>query len=114
MSKNFKLTSIPFKNFLTKYVPIINIKDLETASTEIEGDKEYIKYIFIGSIDLEYIINKSENYVWSVVEDISNNRVLLLPGRNQEAKYFVITTKPSFNKNEYVNLKRKITIKDRD
>jgi hypothetical protein len=97
------LNKLTLKDFVNIYLPIKNYKDnFKTTVTD-----KISSYLFDVIVNKEYIENKNESYVWSVVEDKYKNNILLIPGKNREAKYVIVTTIPLKNKNEYVSIKKR-------
>lgn len=97
------MKKISFRGFVERYMPILNNRK---DTTEMIGEHKYSSYIFFYDDHFEYINNKYSNYVWSVVKD--KDKVLLLPGKYKEAKFFCITTVPCNNNTLYVNLTDKL------
>jgi hypothetical protein len=98
------MKKISFKEFVYKYQPVLNHKK---DTTVMIGDAKYSSYIFNIEEHQEYVTNKNNSYVWSVVKD-RDNSILLVPGGNPEAKFVCITTVPFKNIEVYVNLTKKL------
>ena len=98
------MKKISFKEFIYRYQPVLNHKK---DTTVMLGDVKYSSYIFSNEEHLEYIANKNNSYLWSVVKD--GDKILLVPGSNNEAIFSCVTTVPFKNVELYVNLTNKLS-----
>ena len=98
------MKKISFKEFVYKYQPILNPKN---DATVMIGGAKYSSYVFSTNEHQEYITNKNNSYVWSVVKE--RDKILLVPGKNREANFvFIATVLIKKNIEVYVNLTKKL------